>query len=391
MSIHFDEQSRIFWLNTPRSSYAIGILEQENLLAHLYYGAGIAPDDVQFLSRVGDSLLSPARRAEQKLDRCFEEYYGLHHDVGFMWLPSAVADYRLTRDRDARRRGLHAANLLAGRFNPAGSYLRAWNDAETPADTAGWVIIDSMLNIPLLYWAWEETRDPRFRHMAIAHANTVMANFVRPDGSVRHVVEFDPETGRYRTDRGGQGCGQGSSWSRGQAWGMYGFAISYRHTGDTAYLDTAKRIAHYFIANIPEDGILPVDFRQPETPFWCDDTAAVIAACALIEISRAVGPQEQQMYLAPALRLLRALVEQHCDFTHQSDCILEKGTGAYHDANHEFPVIYGDYYLCEALFKLKGKDTLQPALAYVSLHYTEQIRIAELANAQATVEFAQQS
>ena len=298
-----------------------------------------------------------ARRAEQKLDRCFEEYYGLHHDVGFMWLPSAVADYRLTGDRDARRRGLHAANLLAGRFNPAGNYLRAWNDAKTPADTAGWVIIDSMLNIPLLYWAWEETRDPRFRHMAIAHANTVMANFVRPDGSVRHIVEFDPETGRYRTDRGGQGYGQGSSWSRGQAWGMYGFAISYRHTGDTAYLDTAKRIAHYFIANIPEDGIIPVDFRQPETPFWCDDTAAAIAACALIEISRAVGPQERQMYLSPALRLLRVLVEQHCDFTHQSDCILEKGTGAYHDANHEFPIIYGDYYLCEALFKLKGKDT----------------------------------
>lgn len=298
-----------------------------------------------------------ARRAEEKLDCCFEEYYGLHHDVGFMWLPSAVADYRLTGDRDARRRGLHAANLLAGRFNIAGNFLRAWNDAKTPADTAGWVIIDSMLNIPLLYWAWEETNDPRFRHMAVAHANTVMKNFVRPDGSVRHIVEFDPETGIYRTDRGGQGYGQGSSWSRGQAWGMYGFVISYRHTGDTAYLDTAKRIAHYFIANIPEDGIIPVDFRQPEEPFWCDDTAAAIAACALIEISRAVDAQEQRMYLAPALRLLRVLVEQHCDFTRKSDCILQKGTAAYHDANHEFPIIYGDYYLCEAIFKLKGKNT----------------------------------
>lgn len=298
-----------------------------------------------------------ARRAEEKLDCCFEEYYGLHHDVGFMWLPSAVANYRLTGDRDARRRGLHAANLLAGRFNIAGNFLRAWNDAKTPADTAGWVIIDSMLNIPLLYWAWEETKDPRFRHMAIAHADTVMENFVRPDGSVRHIVEFDPETGVYRTDRGGQGYGQGSSWSRGQAWGMYGFVISYRHTGNTAYLDTAKRIAHYFIANIPEDGIIPVDFRQPEEPFWCDDTAAAIAACALIEIGRAVDAQERRMYLAPALRLLRVLVEQHCDFTRKSDCILQKGTAAYHDTNHEFPIIYGDYYLCEAIFKLKGKNT----------------------------------
>ena len=298
-----------------------------------------------------------ARRAEQKLDRCFEEYYGLHHDVGFMWLPSAVADYRLTGDADARRRGLHAANLLAGRFNPVGNYLRAWNDAKTPADTAGWVIIDSMLNIPLLYWAWEETKDPRFRHKAIAHANTVKENFVRPDGSVRHIVEFDPETGAYRTDLGGQGYGQGSSWSRGQAWGMYGFFMSYHHTGNPTYLDTAKRIAHYFIANIPEDGIIPVDFRQPEAPSWCDDTAAADAACALIEISRVVDEYEQRMYLLPALKLLQVLVEQHSDFTHDSDCILQKATAAYHDEAHEFPIIYGDYYLCEALFKLKGKNT----------------------------------
>lgn len=112
-----------------------------------------------------DRYAEIARFTERTLDECFSCYYGLHHDVGFMWLPSAVADYRLTGDADARRRGLHAAQLLAGRFNPAG-YIRAWNDFPNPdTDTRGWAIIDCLFNIPLLYWASEETKDPRFKKL----------------------------------------------------------------------------------------------------------------------------------------------------------------------------------------------------------------------------------
>lgn len=134
-----------------------------------------------------DRYAEIARFTERTLDECFSCYYGLHHDVGFMWLPSAVADYRLTGDADARRRGLHAAQLLAGRFNPAG-YIRAWNDFPDPdTDTRGWAIIDCLFNIPLLYWASEETNDPRFKKIAMTHADTVAANFVREDGSVRHI------------------------------------------------------------------------------------------------------------------------------------------------------------------------------------------------------------
>ena len=147
-----------------------------------------------------DRYAEIARFTERTLDECFSCYYGLHHDVGFMWLPSAVADYRLTGDADARRRGLHAAQLLAGRFNPAG-FIRAWNDFPDPeTDTRGWAIIDCLFNIPLLYWASEETGDPRFKKIAMTHADTVAANFIRADGSVRHIVEFDPETGAFVRD-----------------------------------------------------------------------------------------------------------------------------------------------------------------------------------------------
>ena len=134
-----------------------------------------------------------ARISERKLDACFESFLGLHHDVGFMWMPTAVADYRLTGNREARKRGLHAADLLAGRFNPVGGFIRAWNDIPgSRDDTRGWAIIDCMFNITLLYWASEETKDPRFRQIAMLHADTVRENFIRPDGSVKHIVEFDP-------------------------------------------------------------------------------------------------------------------------------------------------------------------------------------------------------
>ena len=111
------------------------------------------------------------------MDRCFEEFYGLHHDVGFMWLPTSVANYKVTKNPESRKRALHAANLLAGRFNLAGGFIRAWNDVED-YDTRGWAIIDCMFNIPLLYWASEETGDPRFKQIAMKHADTAMTAFV---------------------------------------------------------------------------------------------------------------------------------------------------------------------------------------------------------------------
>lgn len=298
-----------------------------------------------------------ARFSEEKLDYCLQDFYGLHHDVGFMYLPTAVADYRLTGSPDSRRRGLHAANILAARFNPAGKFIRAWNDREDAKDDRrGWAIIDCLLNIPLLYWAGEETKDPRFKHVATMHADTVMKHFVRADGSVRHIVEFDTETGEMIRDYGGQGYETGSSWTRGQTWGMYGFLMSYLHTGKQEYLDTARKIAHYFMANIPEDGLIPVDFRQPAEPFWYDDTAGAIAACGLLELSKTAGEYEKDIYYRAAVKLLKALCENHCDFSEDTDSILLKCTGSYHEREHEYPIIYGDFFFMEALFKLKGND-----------------------------------
>lgn len=296
-----------------------------------------------------------ARYSEEKLDQCFSDYYGLHHDVGFMWLHTAVADYRMTQNPEARKRGLHAANILAGRFNPVGRFIRAWNGGGND-DTTGWAIIDCMMNIPLLYWAFDETKDPRFKQIAMMHADTAMEHFIRPDGSSEHIVEFDPYHGGVVKTYGGQGYENGSSWTRGQAWAIYGFTLSYIHTGKVEYLNTAKRVAHYFIANIPESGIIPIDFRQPVEPAWEDSTAAAIAACGFIEIAKQVGDYEKNLYLEAATKLLKTLDEKRCNWTKECDCIVENGSESYHSQVHHINIIYGDYFFMEAIFKLKEND-----------------------------------
>lgn len=292
---------------------------------------------------------------EKKLDACLMDYGKLDHDNGFKWLPTAVADYRLTKNEASKNRGLLAAGNLAGRYNNKGCFIRAWNDWNNE-DHRGWAIIDCMMNLPLLYWASEETGDPRFRQIAASHANTAMKAFVRGDGSVNHIVEFDLETGEKVRSYGGQGYGTGSSWTRGQSWGLYGFTLSYLHTKDEAYLDTAERIANYFIANIPEDGLIPVDFRQPQEPAYQDSTAAAIAACGLIELSKLREGRQGKVYSDAALKLLRALAEHSTNWNEEEDNLLEKCTAAYHDPEHEFSIIYGDYYFLEALMKLTEKE-----------------------------------
>ncbi len=293
---------------------------------------------------------------EKKLDADLMDYNKLDHDNGFKWLPTAVANYRVTKDEASKNRGLLAAGNLAGRYNSAGKFIRAWNNWDTSADRTGWAIIDCMMNLPLLYWASEELGDPRFSQIAINHANTAKECFVRGDGSVNHIVSFDPINGGMIESFGGQGYGVGSSWTRGQSWGLYGFTLSYLHTKDEAYLETAERIANYFIANIPESGLIPVDFRQPVDVTWEDSTAAAIAACGLIELAKLKEGRQSKIYLDAALKMLKALTEKSFNWNEEEDNLLTKCTAAYHDKEHEFSIIYGDYYFLEALMKLTGKE-----------------------------------
>lgn len=294
-----------------------------------------------------------AECSEKLLDKAFENYDALHHDVGFMWHISAGADYRITGNREARTRALFAANVLFSRYNLAGGYIRAWNGK----GTAGWAIIDCMMNIPLLYWASNETGDACFRQVATAHADKTMTHHLRQDGSVKHIVSYDPQTGDDLGEVPGQGFAPGSSWSRGQAWALYGYTISWRYTGNEEYLNAAKRTAHYFIANVCDDWLPKCDFRAPKEPVIYDSTAGAVAACGLLALAEAVPEQEKAPYFNAAMCLMKAMESRFCDWDVTKDGILQMGTERYHsDKGRHIHIIYGDYFFVEALGRLKKLD-----------------------------------
>ncbi|MDQ0360546.1 glycoside hydrolase family 88 protein [Breznakia pachnodae] len=296
-----------------------------------------------------------AEEIEDKLDRALEVYTGLHHDVGFMWLHTSVANYRMTKNERSKARALHAAHLLAGRYNPRGKFIRSWN-----RDRAGWVIVDSMMNLPLLYWARDEIGDPRFEYIAMDHADTVMNKTVRKDGSCNHIIALDPTNGNLLDTPAGQGYASGSSWSRGQAWAIYGFALSYKYTGKMEYLETSKKIANYFLSEIEQyDYLTVIDFRSPKSPQYWDSTAGVCAACGFLEISNHVEADERKFYIDLALKILKAIDEKFCNWDPTFDSIVQMGSGSYFtEDDRHVPIIYGDYFFIEAILRLMDKDIL---------------------------------
>lgn len=216
------------------------------------------------------------------------------------------------------------------------------------------------MNLPLLYWASEVTHDPRFKHLAMEHADTVLKEFVRPDGSVHHIVSFDPETGERIEALGGQGYAPESAWSRGNAWAIYGMALSYRYTGEDRYLQAAKKVSHFFLANLPWDSIPYWDFRAPWTETTPrDSSAAACAASGLMEISLTVPEFERKLYYDAAIRITRSLYENYGAWEQDEEGLIIKGTGNYPvNSNVHVPIIYGDYYFMETLAKLRGMTKL---------------------------------
>lgn len=302
-----------------------------------------------------------AKKSELVMEQDLAGFVGLHHDVGFQFLHTAVADYRLTGDEKAKVMGLHAANLLAGRFNPAGGFIRAWNDGNGPkgekGNKPGWMIVDCLMNIPLLYWAGEETDDPRYAYIADHHAHTALKVLFRGDGSCNHIAVLDPSTGELLNLPGGQGYGEGSSWSRGQAWAVYGFALAFMHTGKQEYLEAAKQAAHYFMANVSLTGYVSlVDFRAPKEPVYRDTTATACAACGLLQIAEMVPEYEKPLYYDSGVKMLTALEERHCDWNTETDGILQNGTASYWaDKDRHVPIIYGDYFFVEGILRLMNR------------------------------------
>ncbi|MFT8459910.1 MAG: glycoside hydrolase family 88 protein [Liquorilactobacillus ghanensis] len=292
-----------------------------------------------------------ARQIEQKLAQALQVFIHLHHDVGFQYLLTAATDYDLTQHSTSRTTALHAATLLAGRFNIAGNFIRAWND-NPKINNRGWAIIDSLMNVRLLYWASNVTGDPRFKQIAIAHTNTLQTYAIRADGSAKHIVVFDPESGAYQHSLKGQGMAHGSTWTRGQAWALYGFTSGYNQTGNPHYLFTAKKVADYFINHLRTNAMVPIDFQQLATNHDEDNSAAVIAASGLLSLAQVT---QVSKYYQAALTILTRIIEQRLDLAYTHENLVTECAGSY-AKEHHIALIYADYYFVEALLKILNRQ-----------------------------------
>lgn len=312
---------------------------------------------VMYAATGDENYRNVAEHQESLMDEALNHYDLLHHDVGFMWHILSGANYKITGNKQARNKNLFVASVLASRFNIDGRYIRSWNSDEA----IGYSIIDCLMNIPLLYWASEEIGDARFKRIAMAHMDMSLKHHIRPDGSTNHIVNHNPETGEIMEILAGQGYKADSCWSRGIAWAIYGSILSYIHTNKTEYLDCAKKTTDYFIKEIEKTDYIPLlDFGQPTENLYYDSTAGTIAACGLIEISKYVSEEDAEGYMQAALNIIKALDAKCCDYNDSTDPLVLMGSERYPHTEASMktvhmPIIYGDYFYIEALYKLKSE------------------------------------
>lgn len=275
------------------------------------------------------------------------------HDIGFQVYCSYGNGYRLTGNPEYKKIMLAAADTLATLYNPIVGSIHSWpRKKQYPHNT----IIDNMINLELLFWAAKNGGGERLKDIAISHAEVTMKHIVRPDYSAYHLGSFDDKTGEFIEGKAHQGYADNSMWARGQTWGIYGFAFSYRETGKKEFLETSMKMADIFLERLPKDGIPYWDFDAPltdETPK--DASAAAIAACGMLELYQLIDDEVvKNKYKEAAISLLEILSSSNYLSGDKNQAILLHSTG-HKPKNLEIdvPIIYADYYFLEALLKLK--------------------------------------
>ena len=308
----------------------------------------------------GDEAFKEAAliQAQSFLERIENKIDVNHHDMGFLYSLSCVAAYKLTGSEVGKKAALLAADHLAERFRTVGNFLQAWGNPGEPKEYR--LIIDCLLNLPLLYWASEITGDSSYADKAKAHIQTAMKCLVRPDHSTYHTHFFDVNTGEPTYGVTHQGNRNGSAWARGQAWGIYGAALSYRYVKNPEYLDLFFEVTDYFIEHLPEDLVPYWDFdfdtgsTEPR-----DSSASAIAVCGIYEMCKYLDQEKAAPYLEAADKMLRALMD-HCanrDYK-KSNGILLHGTYARDSKENTCKNrgvdecnTWGDYFYMEALIR----------------------------------------
>ena len=276
------------------------------------------------------------------------------HDLGFQFFLSAKAEYDYTGNEQAKALGIQAAEALAQRYVENGGYIRAWGALDTD-EQEGIIIVDCLLNLPLLFWASTVTKSKRYYNIAFNHALISLQHLMREDGTVYHTFKFDPQTGQPVAPGTHQGHATDSTWARGQAWAIYGFALAYKHTRDERFLQASKRAVEAYYRLLNEDEVIPPwDFDRPQgTKTVKDTSAASITASGLLELAAFVEDQEKAE-LKERARVILTELENHyaCDPSLGQEGLLTEG--CYHypaNKGAQECTSWGDYFYLEAMLK----------------------------------------
>lgn len=328
-----------------------------------WWTSGFYPGSLLYLYEYsGDTALFNLAKAKLAILEK-EKYNKGTHDLGFMLYCSFGNALRLTGDTTAYKEILlTGAESLISRYNPTVKAIRSWGGWTYP------VIIDNMMNLEFLTQASKLSGDPKYYDIAVTHANTTIQNHYRPDYSSYHVIDYNPEDGSIVGRKTAQGAFDESAWARGQAWGLYGYVMMYRETGDKTYLDFAKNIAAFILEhpNMPGDLVPYWDFDAPnlpeDSPYVSqykknrDVSTASILASALLELSTHVIGDERTNYLAKAEKMLQSLssVPYKAPIGTNGGFILQYSVGSIpHNSEIDVPLTYADYYYIEALMRYK--------------------------------------
>ncbi|MDR7813825.1 MAG: glycoside hydrolase family 88 protein [Lacrimispora sp.] len=301
-------------------------------------------------------------QAKSFLDRIDRKVEVDHHDMGFLYTPSCVAAYKLVGDETAKEAAIKAADQLISRFQPVGEFIQAWGPMNQRENYR--FIIDCLLNLPLLYWATEETGDQKYREIAEKHIHTAIANVIREDYSTWHTFFMNMETGKPDHGATCQGYKDGSAWARGQAWGIYGCALAYRYTKRPEYIEDFKHVTGYFLDHLPSD-LVPywdLEFGEgSEEPR--DSSSASIAACGMLEMAKYMDESDAACYVSIAKKIMESVVEHYAvkDLQESNGLVLHSTYSKKSPYNTCTPEgvdecnIWGDYFYMEALTRL-SKD-----------------------------------
>ncbi len=282
--------------------------------------------------------------------------YTGNHDLGFMMFSSFGNAYRLFKDETYKQIIFRSAASLSTRYRPTMKAIQSWNKNKyfnCP------VIIDNMMNLEMLSWVSQHGGDSKYQQIAETHSNTSMKEFYRPDYSSFHVVDFDQTTGKVLRKTTHQGAANTSAWSRGQAWGLYGFITMYRDTKNEAYLTLAKNIAEFYLnhPNLPADFVPYWDFDAGQQPFaYRDASAAAITSSALMELAQFTKGEQKEKYINAAVKMLESLSNDtyRAKYGENGGFLIKHCVGALTlNSEIDVPLVYADYYFLEALKRYK--------------------------------------